>query len=208
VNAGSSNPIPSGISSACTTYLQNLNTNTQLASCTAPLLKATNAFSPNANSTSQTQTKLVSTLDTLCAASGCSDTFVHSLLTNFYAACKADLTSNTSLKDTYDILYIMNPLSNALCCKDGDTYCVIKAAQTMSSSDNAAGTDTGDDSTTQNADVVTPQTDAEALKAAVDAFNQDGNTVSGIGKRGTSGQSTLKYAPNTQTYRDNGVPYL
>jgi hypothetical protein len=50
-------------------------------------------------------------------------------LTQFYAQCRTELTSNpvAAVKQIYDVLYASNPLRTAICSKDDNgSYCVTK----------------------------------------------------------------------------------
>lgn len=206
VAASTSSPttyqVPSGISANCTAFLTSLDTDSQFTSCTAPLLKATDAFGPSSNAT---QSALVSALDTLCASPGCSDSYIRSQLVAFNAACRPELTGpNIAVLDTYDILYIMNPLKKAICSKDSGTYCVLKAPSSdpapISSSSVSAGLAVANN-------FVSDSSDADIVAAAVAAFEK-GGVVTPSKRRRAEAQSVVQYAPDTQVYRDNGVMYL
>ncbi|KAG9015150.1 hypothetical protein FRB94_004269 [Tulasnella sp. JGI-2019a] len=229
--ASTSDVIPTGISANCTAYLNTLNADPTFESCTAPLLDATSAFAPDANNDALSTSTLVSTLDTLCAASGCKDTFIRTQLTSFYQACKSELLdANAAVLDTYDILYIMQPLTAALCTKDSGTYCVLKApsnatstAASASSSSpasavaNAAanyvssGDGSGSDLDITNNAIQTfksgglASTPAPSVKRRSPAASTNSTQSSSTS---SSGQSVIQYAPDTATYRESNVMYL
>ncbi|KAG8981388.1 hypothetical protein FRB90_007291 [Tulasnella sp. 427] len=193
--------IPSGISSGCSAFLQALDSDSQLGSCTAPLLKATSAFGPGSSST-QSQSALVSALDTLCSSTGCSDKYVRTQLTKFASACKDELdpdSGNKGVRDTYDILYVMQPWQDALCTKDNGSYCVLQAA----SSDSAA-TSSSNTNGTVNA-VVSGGSDADLVNSAIEDFYAKGASAPGTLRKRAS-QSV--YSPDTAAYRASGVMYL
>ncbi|EIW76644.1 hypothetical protein CONPUDRAFT_139391 [Coniophora puteana RWD-64-598 SS2] len=132
-----SNPlIPSGISQGCSNYLSNLNSNSSFSACTAPIISATSAFAPG-NTTATSSSAVGSALTALCAGdafSSCPDSLIGSQLSDFYAACESELTSasNTDVLRTYDVLYVLTPLRQAVCAKsDSGSYC---ATQMPSSS--------------------------------------------------------------------------
>ncbi|KAG8937239.1 hypothetical protein FRC03_010093 [Tulasnella sp. 419] len=112
--------IPDGISQRCKTFLNKLNSDSEVASYIASLVSVTAGGSSN----------LVSTLDTL-SKSGASDTLIRGYLTSFGDECKEELNGsspNTDVKKLYDAFYIINPLRGAITSKDPSTqqYCLVK----------------------------------------------------------------------------------
>lgn len=168
---------------------------------------------------------LTATLDKLCAAPGCSDSYVRTQLTKFYAACKKELTGSTavdSVKDTYDILYVMQPMKESICAKNSGTYCVLTTSSTSSASASASSSSTTTGSAgVQNLVAVaaaTAESDGQVISDAVDTFLQKGVVKTGTVQRraaktnttttdSDNGQTVI-YAPNTQVYHDTGVMYL
>ncbi|KAG8930400.1 hypothetical protein FRC01_002826 [Tulasnella sp. 417] len=198
---GSSYKIPSGISSGCSNFLKALDENTEFGTCTAPLLTATSNFGPGSNAT-QSQDALVATLDKLCSATGCSDKLIRTQLTNFASACKAELdpsTGNASVRDAYDILYVMQPWQDSICLKDNGSYCVLKAPSKSSTSSSSSDDKTG---AVVNA-VVDDGTDADLVNDAVEEFYAKG--VNSVSRK--RAEQTV-YSPDTETYRESGVMYL
>jgi len=120
--------IPSGISSGCSSFLTSLNQDSSLSNCTTPIITATSAFGPGANSSTPSSSDVSTALGTLCTASStCDSSTIRSKLADFYSACSAELTSslNQDVLRTYDVLYSLVPLSEAICTKDDNgEYCV------------------------------------------------------------------------------------
>lgn len=148
-------------------------------------------------------------MDTLCSSSGCPDTYIRSQLVTFYAACGAELAGsnpNDAVKDTYDILYIMNPLKKAICSKDSGTYCVLKAPSNSSAPIQSSSVSAG---LAVANNFVSSSSDADIVSGAIAAFEKSGviSTTPKVGRRAEA-QSVVQYAPDTQVYRDNGVMYL
>ncbi|KAG6864611.1 hypothetical protein C0991_008289 [Blastosporella zonata] len=79
--------------------------------------------------TSPSSAKVGSTLGSLCSSSvtaNCPESLIRSTLTDFYAACPAELSSNINadVLSIYDILYTLSPLMTAACSKDDSgNYC-------------------------------------------------------------------------------------
>ena len=122
--------IPSGISSQCSTFLGQLNSDAELAGCVQPLINATSSFSPTSGA-NLTGSDINYTLASICKSSaGCSDSTIRTWLSSFYAACQPELTSsdsyNAEVRKLYDILYVVNPLQGAVCAIDSanQEYCV------------------------------------------------------------------------------------
>lgn len=136
---GAAYTVPSGISSGCSKFMKALDQDDQLGSCTAPLLKATSSFS-NGN---QNKNSLVSVLNTLCSANPCSDKYIRTQLTSFGTACQAELdpsSGNESVRDAYDILYVMQPFLGAICSKDDDgTYCAVSSSSQAANATSSSG---------------------------------------------------------------------
>jgi hypothetical protein len=95
-----------------------LNTDSDLAQCLPPLVKAATSGSGT------------SALSTICSASPCDTTLVRKQLVLFAQACQVELVStpNKGVIIIYDALYIAGPLQKVLCEKDSTSgdYCVSK----------------------------------------------------------------------------------
>ena len=130
--------IPSGIGSSCSSFLNEFNQDTTLTTCTAALITATGAFAPTTNATATTPSASDATtaLAAVCTASSAhSESSVPSKLADFYQACTDELTSsqNKDVIRTYDVLYSLIPLKNAICSKDDSgNYCVSSTSQLAS----------------------------------------------------------------------------
>jgi len=126
--------IPTGISSSCSDFFTALNSDSSLASCITPLVRATSAFGPLAQPSTPTVASMTSALDTLCSsstASSCSASVLRAKLGDFYAACAKELTSdpNNDVIRTYDTFYVLMPLKEAVCSKDDSgRYCATETS--------------------------------------------------------------------------------
>lgn len=136
---GAAYKIPSGISSGCNKFMTALDEDKTLGSCTAPLLKATSSFS----SGNQNQNTLDLAIKTVCSATPCSDKYIRTQLTNFGTACQAELdpsSGDESVRDAYDILYVMQPFLAAICAKDSDgTYCAVNSSSQTANATSSSG---------------------------------------------------------------------
>lgn len=117
----------SGASSGCNDALNKVNSDSQLTTCTASLLKAGQSFSASGASSSSTQQALSS----FCSTPACDESAVRSALTSIYAACSSELAggSNKDVLAIYDVLYTMLPFNKALCSKsDTGGYCAVSSS--------------------------------------------------------------------------------
>ena len=103
------------------------------------------------------------TLNTICAPSfdQCDESTIRGMLANFYTACSTDMlgtngdgsNGNKNVIDIYDVLYLINPLKNAICTKSGNQYCVdVISLQDSSngSSSSTAAADSGNNNGNNN----------------------------------------------------------
>jgi hypothetical protein len=120
--------IPDDISDGCSSFLQQLDGDQSMTSCTNSLITATSAFGPGSDSASASIVN--SALTNLCSSSSaCSETTIRSTLANFYSSCTAELTSsvNPGVVQIYDVLYTIIPLTEATCSKDDSgAFCATK----------------------------------------------------------------------------------
>ncbi len=127
---------PAGISTTCGAYLQSLDKDTSLASCTSAITNATSSFTPGSSGSASVQAALT----TLASSSVCSEASVRTALTNFYAACQQELAADTPNKDVlevYDALYVVYPLSKALTSKDDSgNFCGAQSLNTPPAADS------------------------------------------------------------------------
>lgn len=97
-----------GASTECNSYIQQLNSESALGSCTKSLLSASSANQD---------------LSSFCGATtSCSEDAVRSALTTFYSKCTPELSGgqNKEVTQLYDVLYALIPFKNALCAKGDD----------------------------------------------------------------------------------------
>jgi hypothetical protein len=124
--------IPDGISAGCTQFLNELNSDSQLATCATALTSALSAFAPGSTATPSAAT-ITSALTNICSDSittSCPANLIGTKLSSFYSACSAELTSspNSKVLDLYDILYAITPLKESVCGKDDSgNWCVLSA---------------------------------------------------------------------------------
>ncbi|KAK4702349.1 hypothetical protein P7C70_g3874, partial [Phenoliferia sp. Uapishka_3] len=119
-NTGSNPLIPTTISSGCTRFLEYLNTDTAIASCSTPLRTALSLFAPSSASTySATSAQVASSLSALCSTAPCSDSLLRSTLSHFNGNCSTELQAgNDIVVDSYDAIYTLGPFLTAICTKD------------------------------------------------------------------------------------------
>ncbi|KZT03267.1 uncharacterized protein LAESUDRAFT_762052 [Laetiporus sulphureus 93-53] len=205
--SSSSALIPAGISAGCTTFLTSFNSDSTLAACTAPLISATAQFGATANaSASPTSSTVKTALADLCgASSACSPTTIRSTLTGMYAACVDELTSglNADVLRTYDVLYSIVPLANAMCSKDdsGD-YCVldISASGNSSSSSNSTNDAAASHSSSTFSNI------SQYLWSSSSSSSSSSN--SSLARRDDSTQTPISIVPNVTTFSSNNILFL
>lgn len=120
-SSSSTNPlIPTGISDSCQTFLNEFSSDSTLSSCLSTLTNVTSAFAPGSPNPSSSDVS--STLTNLCSnsvAGVCPESAVRQDLANFYVACSAELTGAvSSVREIYEVLYILLPFRTAVCSKD------------------------------------------------------------------------------------------
>lgn len=141
--SSTANPyIPTSASATCQAYLNQLDGDTDLASCTSALKTATAGFGPNGNMTNASKQQVTDTLTNICAssASACPQTLITSKLASFYTSCGSELTSSpiAEVKLIYDTFYTVLPFLSAICTKDNSgAWCVPQANTTSSSASPA-----------------------------------------------------------------------
>jgi hypothetical protein len=134
-STSSSSMIPSGISQSCQSFLTSLDTNSDLASCLSAVSTATSAFSPG-STVAPSSAAVTSALDQLCSDSvdgACSQTVIRPLITDFYNACSAELTTKEvdAVLRIYDVLYTFLPMQQSICSKDDSgNWCVMAPTTT------------------------------------------------------------------------------
>ncbi|GAA5853203.1 hypothetical protein JCM9279_006260 [Rhodotorula babjevae] len=125
--------IPSTISPKCQTFLTYLNSHQDISTCTAPLLSALSTFQASAASSdySANDAAVQDALAGLCYSAPCDDALVRSLLTQFNSNCTQELTAaNDVVLGSYDALYVLTPLRDAVCSTDSTAdWCINDIAQ-------------------------------------------------------------------------------
>lgn len=129
--AQTQNPlIPQGISGACSTFMNTLDSDPQVLACTKAFSNVVSNFGVGSSSSTFTTSAISSALSSLSSSlSACSESALRSKLTDFYAACPNELTSspNSDVVRAYDVLYVLYPFSQAVCSKDDSgNYCVLE----------------------------------------------------------------------------------
>ena len=213
----SSSLIPNNISQSCKTYLDALDTNPDVSSCLSTLVNATSEFNPS-STTRYSDTALSTTLTALCGGSSkCDETKIRSQLSNFYTACQNDLigdAANTQVMNTYDILYILLPLRNAVCAKNPNTnkYCVQEIHVDNSTSNanvaRALKADDCDSSSGLHVSSDTLQLLKTNLFAVVDKTDFPFDVVKPRALLPRADNSTAALIPDTKTWRSTSLVYL
>lgn len=130
--------IPSNISTTCATFLDTLNSDASIKSCTTSLLAATRYYTgANASSSTDAETALQDSLSGLCASdAGCDTDLVRRYLSSFWTSCRTEIQAeNKDVQNVYDILYLLVPFREAICSEnDSGNYCLLETASSASSS--------------------------------------------------------------------------
>jgi len=160
--------IPDGVSSGCKTFLTNFNEDSSLTACTNSLIDTTKNFG---GSTTPSKAELSGAISSICTgevSTACPDSLIRGKLTDFYAACSDELTSNPNqqVRDLYDVLYVLTPMKGAICSKDDSgSSCILSGAGST-----VAG---GDPSSLQNSLSYTPQNGGDAVMANLTTFRNN-----------------------------------
>ncbi|CAO1624437.1 unnamed protein product [Jaminaea pallidilutea] len=135
----------SGASTTCNSFMDKLNSDASIKTCTAPLVSAvdyyTNATSSSASS-SAANSALQDSLGRLCGANtGCDSNLIRQYLSEFWTSCMDEIKSqNTEVLARYDVLYLLNPFREAICSKDDSgEYCLTTVASSSSGAAATAG---------------------------------------------------------------------
>ncbi|CCA77724.1 hypothetical protein PIIN_08972 [Serendipita indica DSM 11827] len=199
-------------SNQCQTFLQSLNNDQGISGCLNALIGATSDFDPSntANGGNATSAAAITAaLNKICPASftACDESKIRMKLAEFYTQCQADLlgtngdgtNGNKDIINTYDVLYLLVPLKNAICSRDTDgKFCVNKMSPSTSTSASATGTASGSASSSS---ATTPA--RRYIEPYIVARGPEDNTNS------TSGQLTLGgLGGQSDQMRNDGLPYL
>ena len=213
----SSSLIPNNVSGSCKTYLDGLDNNPDISNCLSTLVNATSEFNPS-SATRYSDTALSTTLTALCGGSGkCDETKIRSQLANFYTACQSDLVgeaANDQVKSTYDILYVLLPLRNAVCAKNPNTnkYCVQEIHVDNSTSNSNVGRalipETHDPSSGLHVSPETLRLLESNLFEVVDNTDYHVGVVEPRAVLPRADNSTQALIPDTKTWRSTSLVYL
>ncbi|KAH6912064.1 hypothetical protein BKA70DRAFT_1145337 [Coprinopsis sp. MPI-PUGE-AT-0042] len=152
-----SNPlIPSNVSDGCSKFLNGLNANAQVSTCTSALNVALDGFAPGKPATA-TAAEIASALENVCGSDACPSTLITQQVTAFYSACTAELTSSPvdEVVRLYDILYVINPMKGAICSKDDTNKWCVMASNNLG---GASASDLQSSLYTQDGQTVIPNT--------------------------------------------------
>lgn len=150
-----SNPlIPAGISDRCSTFLNGLNSNTQIAACTTAMNTGLAGFAPGSAATASAS-EIASALETVCASDACQASNLSQQLTAFSSACAEDM-NNSEVVRMYDILYTLSPMKDAMCSKGDDGKWCVMSSNTLA---GASASDIQSSLYTQNGQTVIPNTE-------------------------------------------------
>jgi hypothetical protein len=182
VFAQTQNPlIPKNISATCATFMNTLDSDPQILSCTKVFSNAISAFGPG-SSLNASSPSINAALNSFCPSlSACSDSTMRSQLTEFYSNCPAELTSSSPHPDVtsvYDVLYALTPFSQAVCAKGDDGgYCVLEVASTLKTGKNliASGSNNLWSTVAQNS-----RRDEQVIIPNLQAFKDEGLPFLGL----------------------------
>lgn len=124
--------IPTDISNACYTLLEQVNEDTVFSRCTEPLIAAAEQFT-NSSTSGQLKDSLKSSLDALCnQTSTCDRPLVRQYIGQFWDACMDELEGgHKQVRELYDYMYMFTPFRDAVCSRDADdAYCLQTLAPT------------------------------------------------------------------------------
>lgn len=120
--------------------MAKLDSDPQILSCTKVFTTAAANFGVGSGSGNVNASAITTALNNLSSGlSACSESVIRSQLTDFYAACSNELTSspNPDVIRAYDVLYVLYPLSKAVCTKsDSGKYCVLEVGSTSTTTKN------------------------------------------------------------------------
>jgi len=154
-----SNPlIPANISDNCRTFLDGLNSNTQVAACTTAMNTGLARFAPGSAATASAS-EIASALEAVCGSDACDAKIFSQPLTAFMTACNEELTTSSvpEVVAFYDFLYVAAPMKNAMCSKGDDGKWCVMSSNTLA---GASASDIQSSLYTQNGQTVIPNTDS------------------------------------------------
>ncbi|KAK0457122.1 uncharacterized protein EV420DRAFT_1621178 [Desarmillaria tabescens] len=197
--SSTSNPlIPSGISTNCKNFLESLDSDSSLATCTKALATATSAYAPGNSSSTSSSSEITKVLDNV-SSNSCEVTIMTSIIANFGSACQTELVT-TPVKDVvllYDTVYMMNPWLDVLVTKDDSgTYCVLESYNAATNSTSSSASASG----YSNAAAV----GTTSLQEVQDTLVVNLDSSSTLSRRA----QTVIATPNATTWTTNGIPFL
>lgn len=151
----------------------NLDNNAQIHSYTEAFANLIANFGAGSNSGNASASTISSALDTLCnKLSPYSQDTIRNELTDFYSNCTNELTTSSPNADVtriYNVLYVIFPMSRAVCTKDDNgKYCVLGLNTTSNSTISSSPKDLWQPLTSN---VITPN---------LDQFKKDNLIILGI----------------------------
>ncbi len=190
--------IPSGISTTCKSFLESLDSNSNLAACTKALATATDAYAPGNSSSTSSSSAITSVLNSI-SSNSCDESIMSTTIANFGSACQTELVTSPvkAVVLLYDTVYMMNPWLGVLVTKDDSgTYCVLEsynaATNSTSSSASASGYSNAAAAGSADFDIVNKYLVVE---------QQDTTPLSRRAQ-------TVVATPNATTWTTNGIPFL
>lgn len=192
--------IPTGISSGCSTFMNSLNADSSIKTCTAPLLQATEYYTnatTGKSSSSDSKQYLQETLTRLCATSaGCDSSIIRTRLSDFWIQCGDEIRAkNKGVQDVYDVLYLINPFREAICSKDDDgNYCLTTVSSTAATGKRSVE-DEGDDDASSSSPISARQAttgdDASTSANDIDSGSLSGSNIAFLFLQPNAGKDKL-----------------
>ncbi|PBK69451.1 uncharacterized protein ARMOST_14433 [Armillaria ostoyae] len=189
--------IPSGISTTCKSFLESLDSNSNLAACTKALATATDAYAPGNSSSTSSSSAITSLLNSI-SSNSCDESIMSTTIANFGSACQTELVTSPvkAVVLLYDTVYMMNPWLDVLVTKDDSgTYCVLESYNAATNSTSSSASASG----YSNA-AAAGSTDFDNLNKYL-VVDQQGATISRRAQ-------TVVATPNATTWTTNGIPFL
>ncbi|KAK0200787.1 hypothetical protein DFS33DRAFT_1456079 [Desarmillaria ectypa] len=190
--------IPSGISTTCKSFLESLDSNPNLATCTKALATATSPFAPG-NSSSVSSSSAITNMLNSISSNSCEETVMNPMIANFGSACQTELVTSPveAVVLLYDTVYMMNPWLDVLVTKDDSgTYCVLESYNAATNSTSSSASASG----YSNAAAA----GSNGLQEIQDALVVNVDSTITLSRRA----QTVIATPNATTWTTNGIPFL
>ncbi|KAK0237164.1 hypothetical protein EDD85DRAFT_953173 [Armillaria nabsnona] len=188
--------IPSGISTTCKSFLESLDSNSNLAACTKALATATDAYAPGNSSSTSSSSAITSVLNSI-SSNSCDESIMSTTIANFGSACQTELVTSPvkAVVLLYDTVYMMNPWLDVLVTKDDSgTYCVLESYNAATNSTSSSASASG----YNNAAAAGSKDFDELNKYLLD------QSTTPLSRRA----QTVVATPNATTWTTNGIPFL